>query len=751
MFIIGLVRGLFFFITSLVSCADNKFTIGDFHSILKSNIETNQNLENEILSFLSDSGFSENIKNDLVYKQNLVKVLNRVQDSIVNTPTNCKIAKDIIRKYQTKSNNNNLPQKLLILGNDRKILKRENKSLADLYYGVMQRPELKQIFYPDTIDPMRNWQLLEFRPTNSYLDGSVLTRRKEFFKYSDELNDSEKFLMIITHGTFGKMTPSFVDDLNPQMQNYRHIKRFATWFGIEHKKNIDLVSFKWSGKLFDSARFAAAEVLNSYVTSHYPNIPLVLLAHSHGCNIHNKFSQLTSNPIELMIHLACPKREPSEEPDYEPKNFNQLVYFHAKNDVVEPAGRLDKYKVALGVGAVGASLMGVYFIYKLNQQIAFDAQLRSHCSDIKYWADRFFRNKNNYEQITSLIKNEHVPLKDKAILRELKTVFEKTTPSVIPGYDEIYKLAKNNPLMFHVLQAMKSQEESLSPMGGHNDWLVHLVNQYSSNNISTKTSSEIFLSMAKPSLETLKLSKFSQSWVENEVHKFSASQILSAQEKELYGSLTKSLLPKSNSSIGFSSGKTFNYFDSLIQQQIEHAKSPTNFSPKTFNFFEYSMQQNKEFKEALSSFDITYEGSTHLNALKEIPALTQQIQENSVVKNSLSKKGVLTIGTGAIALINKIIPVLAKENSFESQLGSVIGFKTNINIEKLDHSSVIDVVKYFPEIFLKIKSDHSSEAIKGFTAKLKVHDPSRDKDGKDCLGSYPGPVNIAIENIKVTK
>lgn len=133
-------------------------------------------------------------------------------------------------------------------------------------------------------------------------------RKKETYVPSNA-NPDDKLVAILTHGTWGKATVSFYHPEEKSNQNYRHLKRFVSWYAYANKKAVDLISYRWSGRLSDEARIASAEKLNEYINENYfSSRPLLLVAHSHGCNVHNYFSQLTKNPIELMVHFACPMR-----------------------------------------------------------------------------------------------------------------------------------------------------------------------------------------------------------------------------------------------------------------------------------------------------------------------------------------------------------------------------------------------------------------------------------------------------------
>ncbi len=359
---------LFTFSANWSADDSRNISIGRFNLEIKKISQNNKNISWKISEYLADTDFTKKIsdKAERNYRQNFFSCLTAAQDSILNTKNYIAQGDNLLSQYEESSNANELPAHLDLTKSRMDALKKWNNDLSDLYLGVLQRQDIKNILVPDSIDLTRSWNLIENKQTISSFDGSLLIRRKESFTPASILDPSKKILFIVTHGTFGKLTPSFIDEFEPKKQNFRHIKRFASWYADKHQTNLDLVSFKWTGELFDTPRFNAAGALDNYIKQNYPNIPLVLLAHSHGCNIHNKFSQLTKNPINLMIHLACPKRCLVEEPYYQPKNFKQLVYFHTMNDAIEPYGRLTKGLVFESFGIAGISLASIFALQLLN-------------------------------------------------------------------------------------------------------------------------------------------------------------------------------------------------------------------------------------------------------------------------------------------------------------------------------------------------------------------------------------------------
>lgn len=225
----------------------------------------------------------------------------------------------------------------------------EYTSLVD---NLVNRPPVQSCLWSDSISA-RKWMCLEFDVTRSSFDFDEKVRKKETFIPEDLLNPDDTILMVVTHGTFGKLTRSFVHDLDA---NYRSIKRFATWYATKEKSKVDLVSMKWSGSLFDTPRFNAAQELNDYIEKNYPNSRKVFIAHSHGCNLHNKYSHMTKKPIELMINVSCPKRRRHEEPHYQPTNYKKLIYFRAPSDWTESLGRCPKNGPLGIIATVGTGL-----------------------------------------------------------------------------------------------------------------------------------------------------------------------------------------------------------------------------------------------------------------------------------------------------------------------------------------------------------------------------------------------------------
>ena len=133
-----------------------------------------------------------------------------------------------------------------------------------------------------------------------------------------------------------------VDHRKMDDQNFRHIKRFATWISTVRKMNLELISFKWTGALGDDAKQNAAANLDRVLSvDGYKDAHKVMIGHSHGCNVINNLSRYKSfetNPIEMIIALACPVIRDEE---YKPKNYKMLLYFYSDSDVIIAAGRKD--------------------------------------------------------------------------------------------------------------------------------------------------------------------------------------------------------------------------------------------------------------------------------------------------------------------------------------------------------------------------------------------------------------------------
>ncbi|MFA6065733.1 MAG: hypothetical protein WC707_00965 [Candidatus Babeliaceae bacterium] len=144
-------------------------------------------------------------------------------------------------------------------------------------------------------------------------------------------------LIIANHGTWGRETKAFFDDFDESDQGYRHIKRFASWYATCNKIMSELISIKWSGFRTDEARIRGAEFLLEYLnkTPEYKNVDLVIINHSHGCNLAHYFSQIwKGKAIKLIVDFACPERP---EKVYKPENVEQVIH-HTSHDFVARIG-----------------------------------------------------------------------------------------------------------------------------------------------------------------------------------------------------------------------------------------------------------------------------------------------------------------------------------------------------------------------------------------------------------------------------
>lgn len=166
----------------------------------------------------------------------------------------------------------------------------------------------------------------------------------------EQIKDAKLAKIIIgTHGTYAPKAPGFSDPDNVYFQGVRN---FAEQTALHDKVPVLVVSYVWDAANWTSSRIAAGKTLAQLIDTYFSssNKKIILVSHSHGCNVANIASNYVQFPIELIIHYASPIREQDQQRDcdtnvcrdqlYIPKNFNLLVSFYSLHDFVQIAGGL---------------------------------------------------------------------------------------------------------------------------------------------------------------------------------------------------------------------------------------------------------------------------------------------------------------------------------------------------------------------------------------------------------------------------
>ncbi len=199
--------------------------------------------------------------------------------------------------------------------------------------GVLKKANL---MVPDDIIVSTCWvnKADEVKPKyDTIFNEHYRLRRKHHYKTPGIAHDDPALIVwIVIHGTWGQSNKAFYDDSDTKDQNYRHIKRTASWYATRKRKKLDFYSFTWQAHLNHDDRQRAAQVLKCFLDE-IGEAEVVVLGHSHGCNVANMLSRLVDpkRPINLLILFACPIRK---EECYRPKNYKHLLYFWSKADRV---------------------------------------------------------------------------------------------------------------------------------------------------------------------------------------------------------------------------------------------------------------------------------------------------------------------------------------------------------------------------------------------------------------------------------
>ncbi len=174
---------------------------------------------------------------------------------------------------------------------------------------------------------------------------------------SERLNQSNgKVVLVSVHGTFATPNAFGLDDNRLTTQQ---ILRLAQTLALAHNKPVELLIFKWSGKLDQGDRINAGETLAGWLQPrvlHDKDISEIwTIAHSHGCNVVNnmadRLKELAPNrPIDVGIQIASPKLD---KPLFDPENitdedmlkqynFNNLYHFYSTGDNIQVGGSLEE-------------------------------------------------------------------------------------------------------------------------------------------------------------------------------------------------------------------------------------------------------------------------------------------------------------------------------------------------------------------------------------------------------------------------
>lgn len=163
-------------------------------------------------------------------------------------------------------------------------------------------------------------------------------------------NQESKILFVCVHGTFSNDDSFGANDLK---LTTRALEESARKMAMGHECAVELLSFRWSGRLKLADRAEAAQVLASYMNKrllHEDNIlRIVLFAHSHGCNVAVAAADRMKRPIDIAFLAASPACDISFETkafneafEYQKEVFNigTIVHCYGSNDVTQIAGSL---------------------------------------------------------------------------------------------------------------------------------------------------------------------------------------------------------------------------------------------------------------------------------------------------------------------------------------------------------------------------------------------------------------------------
>jgi len=313
----------------------------------------------------------------------------------------------------------------------KKKLEKNEKLDAEEYYAILgmiafsvgiddriEEPEITRLPRPANIECSSNevryrpfgWRA--FKPyekpnrLQSYDDKYQIRTRDVYISNEEEWQSGQNALVfVVIHGTGfdNESGPNNIhywnsgEKMDNSVFSFYNLMVYASSEARKRSKNLELLSLKWTGKNNDADRREAAIFLVNYIWEYYSDSEIGIIAHSHGCNVANLFSQVIGRPISLLIYFSCPVREkPCKEvsiekvknfissidpkkflsatwdvsnflfkgleffDDYTPGIFDQLFFFFAPNDKIAMLGAANRWKHSL------TGLQAGYYLFKLG-------------------------------------------------------------------------------------------------------------------------------------------------------------------------------------------------------------------------------------------------------------------------------------------------------------------------------------------------------------------------------------------------
>lgn len=180
--------------------------------------------------------------------------------------------------------------------------------------------------------------------TNQLLSVNMPLMQQEFVTVAKCGDPSyiETIYLFLVHGTFA--TPEeFGRDKSTKITY--DMFRFAYQLSIAHKKKVEVISFKWSGKLSDAHRKAYGKVLANKCNVLYynnNNSEFWFIAHSHGCNVvlfaSIEFNNNNSKQFHTAILLACPPDVPTSAV----LSVDNIYHFYTDGDFTQGVGTIQR-------------------------------------------------------------------------------------------------------------------------------------------------------------------------------------------------------------------------------------------------------------------------------------------------------------------------------------------------------------------------------------------------------------------------
>ena len=268
------------------------------------------NSETEYFSFLESEYASYFVDPQIVEEPVEINVKPESQDQ-----------EDEFKEFVIKDKQSKKSKKKKKIKRSKKSAKAKSKNKAKNNQSIPRKQivEVDNSLVDDIVKPTR-WLINPINPTPETLKKDFINsnkveyiRKRQYYRPALVKDNQALIVFIVVHGTWQQACAKFFQDVSQDVKElnglvYNHIKKLAAFYATAKMKNLELLSLKWKGGLWDGCRTDGSAFLKQLIddTKSYRDAELVLLGHSHGCNVINDFSNRLSieKPIALLIYFT---------------------------------------------------------------------------------------------------------------------------------------------------------------------------------------------------------------------------------------------------------------------------------------------------------------------------------------------------------------------------------------------------------------------------------------------------------------